>query len=90
MDQKRNWLLIHAYQLLVCDNKHLHAVQYTINHVLCIDDIAVDWVSNKLYWTDSSWARIEALDLNSSVRVEVLRTGANTVPRAIAVDPINR
>ena len=55
-----------------------------------LDDIAVDWVSNKLYWADSVWARIEALDLNNSVRVEVLQTGTNSVPRAIAVDPINR
>lgn len=59
-------------------------------HMLSPDDIAVDWVSNKLYWTDSIWARIEAIDLNTSIRVEVLATGSNTVPRAIAVDPINR
>ena len=50
----------------------------------------MDWVTNKLYWTDSVWARIEALDLATNERVEVLPTGANTAPRAIAVDPINR
>ena len=50
----------------------------------------MDWVSNKLYWVDASWARIEALDLYSNERVEVLLTGTNTAPRAIAVDPINR
>ena len=50
----------------------------------------MDWVSNKLYWADAIWARIEALDLATLVRVEVLRTGGTTRPRAIAVDPVNR
>ena len=71
--------------------KYIQSAKYTpsLPH-LSLDDIALDWVSNKLYWADAVWARIEALDLNSSVRVEVLSTGANTAPRAIAVDPINR
>ena len=59
-------------------------------HYSHTDDIAVDWVTNKLYWTDSVWARIEALDLNTNMRVEVVSTGTNSVPRAIAVDPVNR
>ena len=50
----------------------------------------MDWVSNKLYWTDSVWSRIEALDLDTNIRVEVLTAGANSIPRAIAVDPVNR
>lgn len=50
----------------------------------------MDWVSYKLYWVDSAWARIEALDLISFERVEILAIGTNTAPRAIAVDPINR
>ena len=55
-----------------------------------VDDIAVDWVSGKLYWTDAGWARIEAMDLDTLVRVEVLHTGTNTAPRGIAVDPARR
>jgi hypothetical protein len=55
-----------------------------------VDDVAVDWVSNKLYWTDSVWSRIEALDLDTNIRVEVLTAGTNSIPRAIAVDPVNR
>lgn len=62
--------------------------QFVVLNIL--DDIAVDWISYKLYWVDSTWARIEAMDLNTSIRVEVLATGANTIPRAIAVDPMNR
>ena len=55
-----------------------------------LDDVAVDWVSNKLYWVDAVWARIEVLDLESLLRAEVLRTGPNTLPRAIAVEPTMR
>lgn len=55
-----------------------------------LDDIAVDWVSNKLYWVDAVWARIEVLDLDSLLRAEVLRIGPNTLPRAIAVEPTTR
>ena len=54
------------------------------------ESLAYDWVSHNLYWTDSFWARIEVMDLNSTERGEVLRTGANTVPRGIVVDPVNR
>jgi hypothetical protein len=58
--------------------------------ILVVDDIAVDWVSDKLFWVDAVWARVEALDLNTLIRVEVLRTGPGTNPRAIAVEPLNR
>ena len=50
----------------------------------------MDWVSNKVYWADAVWGRIEAISISSLVRVEVLRTGPNTSPRSIAVDPLNR
>ena len=36
------------------------------------------------------WARIEALNIDSLERAEVLRIGANSQPRAIAVDPNHR
>jgi len=54
------------------------------------DDIALDWVGNNLYWTDAFYARIEVLDLDTLERAELFRTGANTVPRAIVVDPGTR
>ena len=58
--------------------------------ILPTDDIAVDWVANNLYWADSVWARIEAMNLDTLERAEVLVAGPNTRPRAIAVDPLNR
>lgn len=52
--------------------------------------MAIDWIGNNLYWTDAVWARIEVMDLDSGYRTEVLRTGPNTNPRAIIVDPTTR
>ena len=54
------------------------------------DDIAVDWVGNTLYWTDAVYARIEVLDLDTMERAQLFRTGTNTIPRAIVVDPGTR
>lgn len=54
------------------------------------DDVAIDWIGNNLYWTDAVWARIEVMNLDTLDRAEVLRTGTNTNPRAIAVDPTTR
>ena len=53
-------------------------------------DIAVDWIGENLFWVDAGWARIEVLSLPTLARAEILRTGANTNPTAIAVDPVNR
>ena len=60
--------------------------QFVFNS-LYIDDIALDWIGNNLYWTDAVHARIEVMDMDSGYRMELMRTGANTIPRAIAVDP---
>ena len=54
------------------------------------EDIAVDWVSNKLYWIDSLWARIEVMDVASGQRAELIRTNNHSIPRGIAVDPLAR
>ena len=55
-----------------------------------LDDIAMDWIGNNLYWTDAVYARIEVMDMDTRHRRELLRTGTNTLPRAIAVDPSTR
>ena len=59
-------------------------------HFIVLDDIAMDWIGNNLYWTDAIYARIEVMDLDTMQRMELLRTGGNTIPRAIVVDPSTR
>ena len=54
------------------------------------DDIAVDWINDKLYWTDATLQKIEVMDLGSGIRKTLLYTGAGTIPRGIAVDPNTR
>ena len=54
------------------------------------DDIAVDWITEKLYWTDNALDRIGVLDLTHSYYSVLIDTGAETSPRGIIVDPINR
>lgn len=54
------------------------------------DDIAVDWVNDKLYWIDSLWARLEVMDISdggNGERAELIKFSNHTLPRGIAVDP---
>ena len=53
------------------------------------DDLAIDWIGNNLYWTDSLWSRIEVMNLDTRYRMELLHSSPNFNPRAIDVDPIN-
>ena len=83
--------VVGEYQLMA-----IFAVSYIIlsilynTFILILDDIAVDWIGNNLYWTDALHARIEVMDMDTRYRMELMRTGANTIPRAIAVDPSTR
>jgi len=55
-----------------------------------IEDLALDWAANNLYWTESVTGNIEVLDLNSFGRTIVLNTGPNSRPRGIVLDPSRR
>ena len=48
--------------------------------------LAVDWITDKLYWTDAKKDRIEVLDLSNSKRTVLISTGLDQ-PRGIAVHP---
>ena len=50
------------------------------------DGIAVDWVNDKLYWTDTGYKTIEVAELDGSNNMDVVNVGLNE-PRAICLDP---
>ena len=84
------YLLIQIYWLSVSVTYRCKHNSFTAMQSNLLGDIAVDWIADVLYWVDSSWARIEVLDLDNLNRTELLRTGPNTNPSAIAVDPRSR
>ena len=63
---------------------------FTFFPLVIVDDLAVDWIGNNLYWTESIYRRVEVLDLDTMNRKVLIQTDTHTAPRAIAVDPINR
>jgi len=62
----------------------------TLHSAVITEDLAFDWVTNNLYWSDSFWSRIEVMDLDTGERAELIRTGNHSIPRAIVVDPVTR
>lgn len=52
--------------------------------------LAVDWITNKIYWTDEELAIIEVLDPKTNRRSTLFSTGPLTLPRAIVLDPTTR
>ena len=50
----------------------------------------MDWVNNKVYFTDATLDIVGVFDpVHFHYRV-LIRTAANSEPRAIALDPMNR
>lgn len=60
------------------------------NLCLCTDGIAVDWVNNKLYWTDAIYTMLDVIDLNTLQRKTLIDFTDDAFPRAIVVDPSTR
>ena len=55
------------------------------------DGLAVDWATDKLYWTDAELRRIGVFDLTNHHYIrELISTGTGSIPRAIIVDPQSR
>ena len=48
--------------------------------------LAVDWIHNRLYWTDSELKTIESSDLDGGRRTVVVYTGLDS-PIDIVLDP---
>lgn len=65
----------------------LYSHVYTHNYV---GGIAVDWITQKLYWTDADAKEILLLDLATRLGKVLANTGDQTLPRSLAVDPTRR
>ena len=51
--------------------------------------LTVDWVNEKLYWTDTKTDKIEMSNLDGTMRTTIVEDDMD-VPHAIAVDPISK
>lgn len=65
-----------------CDWKGKHRVNLST-----LGGLAIDWIHDKLYWTDSGTSRIEVANLDGTHR-KVLLWQNMEKPRAIALHPI--
>ena len=59
-------------------------------YTFSVDGLSVDWVNEKLYWTDATLKQIEVYDMQAGTRKVLISTGNTTSPRAIVVDPATR
>ena len=50
------------------------------------EGLAVDWINDKIYWTDSRLRHIEVANLDGMKRLALVANGLDK-PRAIVVDP---
>ena len=51
------------------------------------EGLAVDWVTNKLYWVESRNTSIQVLDLSTGARHRLINTGPRSKPRSLVLDP---
>ena len=62
-------------------------ISFVTSILWLVDDLAWDWVNQKLYWSDYCDDDIEVYDPNTAHRRVLIDTGANTNPSGIVVDP---
>ena len=54
------------------------------------DGIAVDWVNEKLYWTEATVGEVLVMDVAQRQRIKLIDNYDGSTTRAIAVDPTTR
>lgn len=52
------------------------------------DGLAIDWIYNHVYWTDSGKKRIAVAELDGKMRKVLIKDGL-VEPRSIAVNPLD-
>ncbi len=57
------------------------------NDITSSDGLAVDWIYNHIYWTDSKKNTIELSNFEGNMRKTLIKSSLD-LPRAIAVNPL--
>lgn len=65
---------------------HTMSCFYT-SHSLHVAELSVDWINDKLYWTDRKMRRIEEYNLITGYRRTVVHTVDESLPTGIVVYP---
>ena len=52
------------------------------------DGLAVDWIADRIYWTDTGLKLIEVASINGKQRMKLVSNDLEE-PRAVAVEPFN-
>ena len=51
-------------------------------------DVAVDWINDKLYWSDRDYKKIEEVDIITRQRRIVIQLDATSIPLGLVVYPL--
>ncbi|KAF5288914.1 hypothetical protein FQA39_LY03793 [Lamprigera yunnana] len=57
------------------------------NNISTVDGLAIDWIYNRIYWTDTGKHTIELANFEGEMKKTLVKDGLNK-PRAIVVNPI--
>jgi len=57
---------------------------------LLADGLAVDWLSDKLYWTDMLWSHVTVASLDGANRMALFSGLEKEKPCGLVVDPTTR
>ncbi|XP_035915634.1 nidogen [Anopheles stephensi] len=81
------WSDIHAKQIVSAKYDGTDQKPFITKDIVSPEGVAVDWISRRLYWTDSAKDTIEVASLENPEQRAVLVSKYLVNPRGIAVDP---
>ena len=67
----------------------LYQTRLSVKLFFWVDGLAIDWLTNKLYWSEATPETISVLDLERGHRLTLFTLPQSSIPRGIALDPVN-